>query len=57
MTLNNFVFDREWLKPKSYGFFHGLLIKFANKYPYRYEAKLLHLLPLNSLTFYLSVIK
>jgi predicted SAM-dependent methyltransferase len=57
LSLNSFVFDREWLYPKSHGFLHGLLIKFANKYPYKYETKISHILPLNSLTFYLSVIK
>ena len=57
MNVKSITFDREWLIPKSHGFFHGLLIKFANKYPYKYEARLSHILPLNSLTFNLEVIK
>lgn len=56
-NVNNFVFDREWTESKSHGFFHGLLIKFATKYPFQYEEKLSHIFPLNSLTFYLTVIK
>ena len=57
MSVKSITFDREWLFPKSHGFFHGLLIKFANKYPYKYEARLSHILPLSSLTFNLEIIK
>ena len=57
MNVKSFTFDREWLIPKQYGFFHGLLIKFANKYPYKYEARISHIFPLNSLTFNLEIIK
>lgn len=39
------------------GYFHQKLINYAEKNPERYESKLSHLLPLNSLTFYLEVIK
>jgi len=52
--IKNIIFDREFLKKK---FFHKMLIKFANRYPNFYEAKISHLLPLNSLTFYLEVQK
>jgi predicted SAM-dependent methyltransferase len=49
-------FDREFKKDKM-GFFHKRLIKFAEKHPEKYEARLSHLMPLNSLTYYLNVIK
>ncbi|HEY8896733.1 MAG TPA: methyltransferase domain-containing protein [Niastella sp.] len=49
-------FDREFKKDKI-GFFHKRLIRFAEKRPESYEAKLSHLFPLNSLTFSLRVIK
>lgn len=55
--VDNFVFDREWKETKSAGLFHRLLMNFAQKYPLQYEEKLSHILPLNSLTFYLTVIK
>jgi len=48
-------FDREF--KKNMGFLHKILVKFAEKKPYMYEAKLSHLFPLNSLTFYLNVLK
>ena len=57
LNVDKFVFDREWNENKSHSFLHGLLIKFGNKKPNFYEAKLSHLIPLNSLTFYLTVIK
>lgn len=47
-------FDREFLKQ---GLLHKLVVKFANKYPHVYEARISHLYPLNSLTFYLEAIK
>lgn len=50
------VFDREWLESKS-GFFHGMLIKWANNNLERYESRLSHFFPLNSLTFHLTIIK
>ena len=37
--------------------FHKILRKFANKYPQKYESRLSHILPLNSLKFTLEVIK
>ncbi len=54
--LDRLEFDREY-KNASPRFHHNLLIKFAEKYPYSYEANISHLFPLNSLTFYLTVIK
>ena len=47
-------FDRE---STSKSFFHKLLILLALKHPTFYESRLSHLLPLNSLTFYLKVVK
>lgn len=55
-NLDKFTFDREWIESNT-GFFHKMLIRYANSNPERYESKLSHLLPLNSLTFYLTVIK
>lgn len=48
-------FDREWKGKMS--FTHRMLVRFAEKYPLKYEARLSHLFPLNSLTFHLEVIK
>jgi predicted SAM-dependent methyltransferase len=48
-------FDREW--QGKMGLLHKLLVRFAEKYPLKYEARLSHLLPLNSLTFYLETVK
>lgn len=48
-------FDREWYGKM--GFLHKMLVLFAEKYPARYEARLSHLFPLNSLTFHLEVVK
>ena len=53
--LEKLEFDREF-KGKM-NFLHKALVRFAEKKPYIYEAKISHLLPLNSLTFYLKVIK
>lgn len=49
-------FDREF-KSKKMGFFRRNLIKFAERKPELYESRFSHLLPLNSLTYYLKVIK
>lgn len=57
LNVDKFVFDREWVENNTCGFFHKKLINFANRHPNIYEPKLSHLLPLNSLTFYLTVIK
>ena len=57
LNVDKFVFDREWTDTNTGGFLHRQLIKFANKRPNTYETKLSHLIPLNSLTFYLTVIK
>lgn len=53
-NITKIEFDREFIKA---GFFHKKLVYFAQKHPMFYESKLSHLLPLNSLTFYLKVIK
>jgi predicted SAM-dependent methyltransferase len=55
-SVKRIEFDREW-KVNRMGFFHRLLIRYAEKNPYKYEMKWSHLLPLNSLTFHLEVIK
>ena len=34
-------------------FFKKLVIKFANRFPFRYESQLSHLYPLDDITFYL----
>ena len=52
ITMEKFVFDREWADNKSHGFFYGMLIKLGNKRPYLYETKLSHLIPLNSLIYF-----
>jgi predicted SAM-dependent methyltransferase len=54
-SVKNIEFDREW-KAKM-GFFHTRLVRYAEKHPWKYEEKLSHLLPLNSLTFHLETIK
>lgn len=48
-------FDKEWIGNET--IFHKILRKFANKYPQKYESRLSHILPLNSLKFTLEVIK
>lgn len=53
--VNRIQFDREWANNS--GFWHKKLIAFAEKHPDIYEAKLSHLIPLNSLTFYLKALK
>ncbi len=47
-------FDREFVKK---GLLHKIINRFAEKYPEFYEARISHIFPLNSLTFYLQVIK
>ncbi len=54
--LEKLEFDREF-KGGRMKIRHKLLVKLAEKYPYFYEARLSHLLPLNSLTFYLTAKK
>lgn len=49
-------FDREF-KNSKIGFFHKVMIKIAERYMQFYEARLSHIYPLNSLTFYLTVLK
>ncbi|MGN6559110.1 MAG: class I SAM-dependent methyltransferase [Candidatus Nitrosocosmicus sp.] len=49
-------FDREFKNGKI-NFFRRKLISYANKHPEKYEARFSHLFPLNSLTFYLTVLK
>ena len=53
--VNKLEFDYEWNGKAK--FFHKYLTKFANKYPWKYEANLSHLFPLNSLKYELQVIK
>ncbi len=48
-------FDKEF--KINIGIIHGLIKRIANKNPNFYERSLSHLYPLNSLTFYLKVIK
>ena len=49
-------FDREYRNTRV-KLLHRLMIKIANRKPKPYEERLSHLYPLNSLTFYLKVIK
>lgn len=49
-------FDREFKTGRT-GLLHRLLISLAEKRPELYEARLSHVLPLSSVTFYLSVLK
>jgi len=49
-------FDREWNR-NNISFFHRKLINYAEKHPEIYESKWSHIFPLNSLTFYLKVVK
>jgi predicted SAM-dependent methyltransferase len=51
------LFDEEWMKSKKCSWFHKQLIKLAEKKQVFYESRLSHLFPLNSLTFYLRVLK
>lgn len=53
-SIHKIEFDREFIKKK---FIHGIISRFASKYPELYESKISHLYPLNSLTFYLEVVK
>jgi predicted SAM-dependent methyltransferase len=54
--LDRLEFDREF-KIEKMSLHHKLLAMLAEKYPYSYEARISHLLPLNSLTFYLNAVK
>lgn len=54
--VDHIEFDREW-KPRHLGKLQRFVVKLAERYPAFYEAKLSHLLPLSSLTYYLTVIK
>jgi predicted SAM-dependent methyltransferase len=54
-SIDRIQFDREWLE--NCGFWHRMLISYAEKNPSLYESKISHLLPLNSLTFYLTALK
>ena len=49
-------FDREFKSGKM-SILHRLLARLAERRPYSYEVRLSHLFPLNSLTYYLRVIK
>jgi predicted SAM-dependent methyltransferase len=48
-------FDREWQGKMN--LIHRMFVQFAEKHTAGYEAKLSHLLPLNSLTFHLETLK
>jgi hypothetical protein len=54
--LDRLEFDREF-KNGTMSLYHKLLVMLAEKYPCSYEARISHLLPLNSLTFYLTAVK
>lgn len=54
--LERLEFDREF-KLAGVSFFHSWIIKIAETWPFFYESKLSHLIPLNSLTYYLRVQK
>jgi predicted SAM-dependent methyltransferase len=50
-------FDEEWIKNKKCSWLHKQLIRLAERKQIFYESRLSHLLPLNSITFYLKVLK
>lgn len=54
-SVDKIEFDRE--SKGNMSFIHKMVVRFAEKYPAKYESRLSHLLPLNSLTFHLKVIK
>jgi SAM-dependent methyltransferase len=54
--LDRLEFDREF-KNGTMRLLNKLLVRLAEKYPYSYEARISHLFPLNSLTFYLTSVK
>jgi predicted SAM-dependent methyltransferase len=56
LKVNGIEFDREF-KNGGISFIKKVFISFAEKHTNFYESKLSHLLPLNSLTFYLTVLK
>jgi len=57
LKVERISFDREWLTGNKCSWFHRQLIKLGEKKPEFYEARLSHVFPLNSLTFYLKVLK
>lgn len=50
-------FDREWKEKGNMNFLHRRLVKIAEGKTMFYENKISHLFPLNSITFYLRVLK
>lgn len=54
--VNKIEFDREF-KESVMGFIHRSIVKFAEAKTAFYEYRLSHLYPLNSLTFYLEIVK
>lgn len=50
-------FNREWKNKGKKDILTSLLVKFAESNPERYERRYSHLIPLDSLTFHLSVLK
>lgn len=55
-NIKKIEFDREWKNSKM-SFIHKMIVNFAEKNPDYYERKISHIIPLNSLTFHLEVIK
>lgn len=55
-SIQGIEFDREWKQSKM-GFLKKQLVNYAERNPVGYETRWSHILPLNSLTFHLKVIK
>ena len=56
--VENIIFDREWIESNNkLSLKQQILIKYANNNIEKYTQRWSHLFPLNSLTFYLTVIK
>jgi predicted SAM-dependent methyltransferase len=53
--VNKIEFEREF--KNNIGYFRKRFIKLAENHPWFYEEKLSHLIPIHSLTFYLTVMK
>lgn len=56
-NIDKLTFDREAVERNTIGFFKKIILWGATKQPNFYERKISHLYPLNSLTFYLTVLK
>lgn len=58
LKIDKIEFDREWRENNAKkNILHKFFVWLANKKPKFYEGRLAHLYPLNSITFYLTVIK